>query len=115
MNRSLTCIICPKGCSLTINGEAENLTVSGNACKRGAKYAMDEYTHPMRTVTSSVRVANRQNIMVSVKTADTVAKESIIDVMEQIRSIKVSAPIQAGAVLLHSVCGTDVIATKSIA
>lgn len=114
MKRNLTCIICPKGCSLTVEGEAGELTVSGNTCKRGAQYAIDECTHPMRTVTSTVRVSNRENTMVSVKTVDVVPKESIFAVMEEIRAAQLPAPIQAGDVLLHGVCGTDVIATKTI-
>lgn len=115
MKRNLTCIICPKGCSLTVEGEVGQLTVFGNTCKRGEQYAIDECTHPMRTVTSSIRVSNRENTMVSVKTADVVAKESIFEVMKQIRAAQIPAPIQAGDVLLHGVCGTDLIATKTIA
>lgn len=114
MNRNLTCIICPRGCSLTVTGECNALTVTGNACPKGAQYAIDECTHPVRTVTSIVRVSNREDTMVSVKTATPIPKENIFDVMERIRAASVEAPVAAGTVILTDVYGTEVIATKSI-
>ena len=114
MKRNLICIICPRGCAMTVEGEGENLTVTGNTCPKGKQYAIDECTHPMRTVTSTVRVTNRPDTMVSVKTAAPVPKDSIFAVMERIRATAVEAPVKAGAVLVPDVFGTNVIATKSI-
>ena len=114
MKRNLTCIICPRGCSLTVEGEKDHLTVTGNACPKGQQYAIDECTHPTRTVTSIVRVANRVDTMVSVKTAAPIPKENIFDVMAKIRAAKVDAPIEAGTVILSDVYGTEVVATKTI-
>lgn len=114
MERTLTCIICPRGCTLTVTGERDALKVEGNACPKGAQYAIDECTHPVRTVTSVVRVANREDTMVSVKTATPVPKECIFEVMEAIRAASVDAPVAAGAVLL-TVCGAEIVATKTIA
>ena len=114
MKRELVCIICPRGCRLTVEGEGENLIVTGNACPKGKQYAIDECTHPVRTVTSIVRVANRVDTMVSVKTAAPIPKEKIFEVMELIRAAKVEAPITSGTVILEGVFGTEVIATKNI-
>ena len=41
MKRELVCIICPRGCRLTVEGEVGNLTVTGNACPKGKQYAID--------------------------------------------------------------------------
>lgn len=114
MKRNLICIICPRGCAMTVTGEGTALTVTGNTCPKGKQYAIDECTHPMRTVTSTVRVTNRQDVMVSVKTAAPVPKDAIFKVMERIRAATTEAPVKAGDVLVHDVFGTDVIATKSI-
>ena len=114
MKRELVCIICPRGCRLTVEGEGENLIVTGNACPKGKQYAIDECTHPMRTVTSIVRVSNRVDTMVSVKTAAPIPKEKIFEVMALIRAAKVEAPITSGTVILEGVFGTEVIATKNI-
>ncbi|MBE6712259.1 MAG: DUF1667 domain-containing protein [Ruminococcaceae bacterium] len=112
--RNLTCIICPKGCSLTVEESAEGLSVVGNICPRGKKYAIEECTHPVRTVTSFIRVENREDTMVSVKTSAPIPKESMFEAMEKIRAAKANAPIAIGDVLLADVFGADIIATKSI-
>ncbi len=115
MKRNITCIICPRGCALEVNIDpAGQVTVTGNACPKGEQYAIDECTHPTRTVTSIVRVTNREDTMVSVKTAQPIAKEHIFDLMEQIRATTVTAPVRIGDVLLADVYGTDVIATKNV-
>lgn len=114
MTRTITCILCPRGCTLTVSGEADNLTVTGNTCPRGKKYGIEECTHPVRTVTSSVRVTNREDTMVSVKTAEPVAKEDIFAVMRAVRAAAVEAPITIGTVVLHDVCGTDIVATRDV-
>ena len=114
MTRNLTCIICPRGCSLTAEINGQEVSVTGNACPKGAQYAKDECVHPMRTVTSIVRVANREDQMVSVKTAAPIPKEHIFDVMERIRAAKVDAPVAIGDVILTDVFGTQVVATKNI-
>lgn len=114
MNRTLTCIICPRGCTLTVSDESGTLTVEGQTCPRGKRYGIEECTHPVRTVTSSVRVGNRESTMVSVKTTEPVAKEDIFTVMEAIRHAVATAPVHRGDVLLHHICGTDIIATRDV-
>ncbi len=114
MKRELVCIICPRGCRLAVEGEGENLTVTGNACPKGKQYAIDECTNPVRTVTSIVRVSNRVDTMVSVKTAAPIPKEKIFEVMARIRAAQVEAPITAGTVILKDIYGTEVVATKNI-
>ena len=114
MERNLVCILCPRGCNLTAKIEGEAITVTGNTCPRGEKYAIDECTNPVRTVTSILRISNRDGIMVSVKTATPIAKSRMLEAMEIIRSASVQAPVRIGDVLLTDVCGADIIATKNI-
>ena len=114
MKRDLTCIICPRGCSLHVEGEGKALTVSGNACPRGIQYAVEECTDPRRTITSTVRVSNRENCMVSVKTADPIPKAAIFEIMACIRQLQVEAPLKIGDLILDDVYGTQIIATKAV-
>lgn len=114
MKKTLTCIICPRGCTVEVDVNGENISVKGNACPRGEKYAIDECTHPMRTVTSVVRVSNREATMVSVKTAEPIPKESIFDVMEKICGTSVHAPVRIGDEIIGDIYGTKIIATKNI-
>lgn len=114
MIRKLVCIICPRGCSLIAEMNDNEVTVVGNACPKGVQYAKDECLHPLRTVTSGMRVANREDRLVSVKTAAPIPKEKIFEVMERIRATEVTAPVAIGDVLLEDVFGTQVIATKAV-
>ena len=114
MDRKLTCIICPRGCMLTVSGREDSLVVTGHACSRGEKYAIAECIHPVRTITSSIRVANREDCMVSVKTLVPVAKENVFDVMAVIRTATVTAPVKTGDVLIENLYGSQIVATKDI-
>ena len=114
MKRDLICILCPRGCSLTARQNDGEWTVTGNSCPRGAKYAVDECVNPVRTVTSVLRISNRDGIMVSVKTSQPVAKGCMGQVMEVLRAASVQAPVRVGDVLLKDVCGADILATKNI-
>lgn len=114
MKKNMICIICPKGCSLQAEIAGDVVNTIGNACPRGAKYAENECLHPVRTVTATVRVANRPDTMVSVKTAQPVAKGKMPEVMAALRSTQVNAPLQIGDVILENIYGSDIIATKTI-
>ena len=109
--RKLTCIICPRGCALTVD---EKLTVTGNICPRGEQYAIAECTAPMRTVTATVRVGNREDVMLPVKTEQPVPKEKMMEVMALLRQISVNAPLSIGTVILPDVLGTNIIATGKV-
>lgn len=113
MNKELICIICPRGCNLSVNIKGETIDVNGNGCKRGIEYAINECTNPLRTVTSTIHLSNRDG-MVSVKTSKPVKKDDIFTVMKSIRAAKITAPIKIGEVLIENICGCDIIATEEI-
>ncbi len=114
MKRELVCIICPRGCRMTAETRGETVKISGNACKRGEEYGIAEVTAPMRTVTSIVRVANREDTMVSVKTSKPIPKGKIFEAMGKIRAAEVKAPVKMGEVIISDLFGADIIATKDI-
>lgn len=109
----LICITCPRGCHLKVD---ENLNVTGNMCPRGAIYAKNELTHPVRMVTSTVAVDSQCESRLPVKTKDPIPKELIFKVMEEINKIVVKAPIKIGDVIIKDVLGSgvDIVATKDI-
>ncbi len=113
MTRKLTCIICPRGCALTVNLKNDPITVDGASCARGIDYAIGECTHPVRTVTSTVTVENR-DMPASVKTLDPIPKEHIFDAMEVIRQIHVKPPVAIGDVVCDDLFGTKLIVTKAV-
>lgn len=114
MKRNMTCIICPRGCSLVADITENGVTVTGNACRKGEQYAVNECTNPVRTVTATVRVSNRPDTMVSVKTAAPIPKEKMLEVMTLLRQTQVEAPVAIGDVVLSNVFGTDIVITKAV-
>ena len=113
MERELTCIECPRGCTILVKGELDNLETSGNFCVRGAKYAKNEVTCPKRVVTSSVRYKDK---MVSVKTDREIKKDMIFNVMAAIHDTVLLTSVKAGAIIIENVDGegANVIATSSV-
>ena len=115
MTREMTCIICPMGCRLTCAIQSETITVSGNTCKRGEKYAVQEVTCPRRTVTSLVAVDGAALPLCPVKTAQQVPKAKIPEVLEALHAARAQAPVKIGDVLIPDVAGTgvDIVATAN--
>lgn len=114
MKKTLTCIVCPRGCALSADVDGETVTVTGHGCNRGVTYAQSECIHPTRTVTSTVRVKNRTDKMVSVKTAKPIPKEKIREAMDIIRRTTVLAPVSVGDVIIPDLFGTALVATGDI-
>lgn len=114
---NLICIGCPLGCPLEVemNG-AEVVSVKGNTCKNGEKYAQKELTNPTRIVTSTVRVQGGTLAMVSVKTESDIPKGKIFDCVRELQAVDVKAPVAIGDVILPNVAGTGVaiVATKNV-
>ena len=114
MKRNMTCIICPRGCALTAELTENGVAVTGHTCPKGEEYAINECTHPVRTVTATVRVGNRSNTMASVKTETPVPKDKMMDVIAALRCITVDAPASIGDIVLEDVCGSRILVTKEV-
>ena len=114
MKRVITCIVCPRGCTMAADIQGETITVTGNSCPRGEKHAIGECTNPVRSLTSVIRISNREDTMVSVKSAAPIPKGKMFEIMERIHGTSVEAPVKIGDVLIPNLCGTDIIATTEI-
>lgn len=112
---NLICITCPKGCHLTVD-EENDYAVTGNSCPRGAEYARNELLHPVRMITSTVRVQGAAIPRLPVKTDKPLPKEKMFDCMQLINTLDVQAPVKVGQVLAANILGTDVniVATKTL-
>ncbi len=108
--RKLTCIVCPKGCELTVTfgGAGEIEKIEGYTCKRGEEYARNECTHPVRTVTSTVKTESGRTI--AVKTAAPIPKELVFEAMKEINAVRIpdDKAMAIGDIIISDVCGTNV-------
>ena len=111
MKRELTCIVCPQGCSLKVEINDSKITVTGNTCPRGEKYAVAECTHPERCVTTTARCDNGE--VVAVKTDRAIPKEKIFECMKIINKQIVTLPISIGDVIIKDVFGANIVATQN--
>ena len=109
--KKIICITCPQGCLITVKGDAEKKTiesVEGFTCKRGKTYAENEFIHPLRILTSSVKVAGADAPLVPVRTRTAIPKELLFKGMEEIRKLEIKGPVKCGDVIVPDFLGTGV-------
>ena len=111
--REFVCIVCPNSCKLTID---DNGNVTGNKCKRGEKFAKDEMTCPMRSVTSTVATTFKDVPVVSVRTNGEIPKEKMFDLMQILNKVVVDKRLGRGSVVVENVLetGVDIITTSDM-
>ncbi|MBU3811526.1 MAG: DUF1667 domain-containing protein [Candidatus Niameybacter stercoravium] len=112
----MICINCPMGCMMTVEQKDGEINVKGNGCKRGIQYAIEECTAPTRMLTSSVYVTGGSFPVVPVKTERAVPKEKLFEILQILKPITCTAPIEIGEIIVENVLGLglNIIATKSI-
>jgi CxxC motif-containing protein len=117
--RTLTCIVCPIGCTLAV-GEEPELPVSGNRCPRGAVYALEEIRSPRRVVTATCGVAGGAKEgglrRVPVKSSVPCPREKIPELLADIYKTRVTLPLKAGDAVISGWKGTgiDILAVREI-
>jgi CxxC motif-containing protein len=114
---TLTCIVCPIGCELSVDREEDgSLSVSGNRCNRGAAYAREEFNDPRRIITGTCAVEGGVVARVPVRSSDGVPVDKISSFLVAMYELRPTAPISIGTVLAKDVAGTgvDLLATMTI-
>lgn len=118
MIKEMACIVCPMSCHLQIemNEKGEVISVTGNTCNRGERYARNEMTHPMRMLTSTVVIKNGLYSRLPVILSGEIPKDKIHEVMQALEGVEVYAPIQINDIIMENVCGlsVNVIASRSM-
>lgn len=117
MLKKLICIVCPNGCEITADLEEEKIrSLEGAGCPRGQEYVRQEMTDPLRTISSSVLLEGGVLPLASVRLSGLVPKNRIFDVMEEIKKVRMTAPVSVGQTVIADVLGlgSDVIVTKNV-
>ncbi len=112
------CIGCPVGCPLELAHEGDQIIeVAGNDCRRGEKYAKQEFTDPRRSLSTTVPISGAVWARLPVKTTGQVPKHRVLEAARAIHQLRCRAPVEVGQVLLEGLLdetGLDVIATRSM-
>ena len=117
MKKEIICTVCPRGCHIQVEGEGEKiLSVEGYACKRGLDYASNEFAHPVRILTTLVKIDGVEGDLLPVRSDKPLPKEKLFDCMAVIRDAKVTLPVNRYDVIVADICGTgvNIVATKSV-
>ena len=115
--KKLTCIVCPRGCTLTVTLDSalENpvVSVEGQGCKRGVDYATAECTHPTRVLTTTAPTVDGG--VVPCKTDRAIPRELLFEAMKAVNSLSAPAVVRIGDILLPDLLGTgaNIVATAN--
>ena len=115
--KNLTCIVCPRGCTLTVTLDSalENpvVSVEGQGCKRGVDYATAECTHPTRVLTTTAPTVDGG--VVPCKTDRAIPRELLFEAMKAVGSLSAPAVVRIGDILLPDLLGTgaNIVATTT--
>jgi CxxC motif-containing protein len=109
MMKTLTCIVCPIGCTLTVEEGAE-LRISGNRCPRGAVYAKEEILAPKRVVTATCGIAGSPAGLrrVPVKSSIPCPRERIPELLADIYKSRITLPVKPGDAVISDWRGTGI-------
>ncbi len=109
----ITCVICPKGCSISVdwteeNGEKKIVSVRGNSCKRGEVYASQEVVDPKRVLTSTVKLVNNELSVLPIRSSSPIRKEKLFEAMDEIKKTVIDRDIKIGDVIIENIASTNV-------
>ena len=118
MKKEMTCIVCPMGCQLQldIDDATLKLSVSGNNCSRGIKYAHEELTNPKRTLTTTVLLERAELTRLPVVKDGPIPKGKLMEEMQVLNRLRVKAPVHVNDILVKNICqsGVNVIASRTV-
>ena len=120
--RHFHCTTCPSECALTIdtsideNGVEHVLSVQGNRCARGRKFAEQEIIRPMRILATTIVVREGDEKLLPVRTARPIPRDLHLRAMRDIRHASITAPVRMGDVVMSDLLGTgvDLVASMNV-
>lgn len=112
--KDFICVICPKGCKISVEKTETGFNIQGNKCPRGKDYVIMESTAPKRVITTTVKVDNGALPVTSVKTSKGIPKTDIFKLMNIINNTSIQSPCKIGDVIISDIgnTGADLIVTR---
>lgn len=117
MKKEIICTVCPRGCRITVEGEGQTVhQVEGYSCGRGRAYTEAEFAHPVRILTTTVRLHGGQEELLPVRSSAPLPKELLFDCMAVIRAAGAKPPVALHQVIVPDICGSgvDIVAAKAV-
>jgi CxxC motif-containing protein len=116
VKNKLICVVCPIGCRLKIEGNIEDLNITGNQCKRGIAFAKEELTNPTRMICTTVKIQNAIHKVLPVKTDKAIPEKYKLECVKEINKIELSPPTKMGDIIIKNIFGTgvNIVATRNM-
>jgi CxxC motif-containing protein len=112
------CIGCPLGCRLEVDEDSTGdiVEIRGFSCRKGKTFAEREHTDPRRMITTTVGVEGGLWARLPVHATSELPKNQMWDVIEALRGVSVSAPVEIGDVIISGILGSevDVVASRDM-
>ena len=115
--RHFTCVTCPVGCEVDAElRDGEVVSMEGNLCAKGEEFVLQELKEPMRILTTTVRIKGAKWPVLPVRTDRAIPKRLFLQLMRELNSVELRAPVKMAATVLRDVDGTgaNIVATRSM-
>jgi CxxC motif-containing protein len=106
--KKIICITCPKGCEAAVSKEGDSIQIKGKICRKGKGHFIQEFTEPMRTLTSTVLVEGSSPRRLPVRTRGSIPKKDLFRAMDIVVQAWVRPPVRIGDVIIPDLLGTGV-------
>ena len=106
--KKIICITCPKGCEAIVSKKGRSIQSKGEICKKGKAHVVQEFTEPMRTLTSTVLVEGSSSRRLPVRTRGPIPKKDLFRAMDLVFKTRVKPPVEIGKVIIPDLLGTGV-------
>ena len=109
MKKTIICTVCPNGCEVVAGYTSrDDVKLSGNRCRRGIEYCINECFDPKRTFTSSVAITGAARRRMPVRTTAPISKDLLFACAEELKKIALEAPVVCGQTVAANILGTGV-------
>lgn len=107
MEKEIICVVCPSSCHMTVTGENKTVTdITGYACRRGREYGINEFTSPVRILTTTMKAVGYVSPIIAVRSDRPIPREQQFACMEVIRESQAKAPFEIGKVVIENILDT---------
>ncbi len=104
----IICTICPKGCEIDVEKQGNDIFITGNRCKRGYEFVLEEITCPKRNIQTTVATTFKNFPRLPVKTDKPIDQEKIPDIMKICQGVLVKEKVRTGDIIIENINGTGV-------
>lgn len=115
---TFTCIKCPLSCQVELVEEGNTIVeVKGHTCPQGEKYVVDEFTNPVRILTTTVCVDEGILPVLPVRSEKPIPKHLMKQCVKEVSTMQVKAPVTCGDIICENILdtGVDVVASRDLA